>query len=518
MTNCAKKTLCSLTAILLATLILPGFGAATPYKATLFPASAKIYERGTLKLSPAGQSRSGTIILPGRADPATLIVTPPLGVPLLDMMQEKISSIDSQKLADLKHELANIENRAAILRARKNGLLAKIKFWESRSQTQDSSLEKLKLLAATMGSEIQKDMIAADQTSNEINKAKEAMAKLKNRIAAIQGDKKTSWQINLNFAPGTEQTINCTWSYEVRGCGWTPHYRLEAMPGQNQIHFTWKATIQQSTGKDWNNVSLSLATGRTNMRPTPPAIRPWVLQSVRAHDTARVMLEDAMPKRTARQRTLSVAQNAPVKHEKATYALWELGTRNVPAGEPLQIRIKDQKWPAHFAYTLRPSVSGVAFLHTSVELSESMDLPSGQAVFLADGAFLSKRPFAFSGQKMELFFGADPMITAKVVLNEKKSGNSGVFSKKRTWMWDWDLILSNNKSIPVSVVIEEPRPISRDKDIALTLVTQPEFTSDENPEIIKWPLTLKPQTQATINLHVDAQAPDGMNVDPGWRW
>jgi hypothetical protein len=433
-------------------------------------------------------------------------------------VQEKISSIDSQKIAKLKDELVNLENHVALLQARKNGLLAKIKFWESRSETHESSLEKLKILAATMGAEIQKDMITADQTTKEINTSKEAISKLKKRINDIQGDKKTSWKIHLTFSPGNQQIINCTWSYEVRGCGWTPHYRLEALPGQNQIHFTWEATIHQSTGKDWNNLSLSLATGRTNMSPTPPAIRPWVLQSIRAQEKAQAMLEDAMPKRTTMQRTRNVALNAPVKHEKATYALWELGIRNIPAGDPMQIRIKDQKWPAHFAYTLRPSVSGFAFLHTSVELSESIDLPSGEAVFLADGAFLCKRPFAFSGKKMKLFFGADPMITANVTLNDKKAGNSGVFSKKRTWMWDWDMILSNNKSIPVSVVVEEPRPISRDKDIALTLETQPEFTSDENPEIITWPLTLKPQTQTTINLHVEAQAPDGMNVDPGWRW
>ena len=520
MTGYTKKAVCTIMGVLIAAMVMPHTGVATPYQVTLFPDSAKIYEQGPIKCVPTGQSQTGTLILPGKADPSTLVVSPPPGVMLQDITQEKISTIDSQKIAELKQELANIENKIAGFQAHKQGITARITFWESRSTTREASLEKLEKIASTMSSEIQKAMLDVDQTDLELKKALETRTTLKNSITAIQGNKKYSWKISLGFAPGKQQRIACFWSYEVQGCGWTPLYRLNARPKEKIIQCTWKANIHQSTGENWRGVHLSLATGMTHRQSSPPSIRPWILQPVRPFpvDSSRTMMKEADVPRTSLQRVQQMANQSPVKKEKGTYALWDLGTRDIAAGEPVQILIKKQTWPAHFSYTIRPSVSTLGFLHAAIAFPQAVDFPQGKGLFLVDGALLGKRHFSFSGKELDLFFGPDPLVTAKVILHDKKSGKSGVFAKKKTWRWNWDLIITNNKTIPISIQVEEPKPSSRDKDIALTIVTKPDFTITEDPQIMAWPLELKPQSSKTISLHVDALAPSDMDVDPGWRW
>ncbi len=487
---------------------------------TLFPDSAIIEEHGDIPVNSARDHRTGTIFLPGQADPTSLAIHPPEGVVLIDISPKSVVSIDSEQLAVLKEELDKLKARQSRLEARKKGLEATIVFWQSRQKAKQESVEALKKLAAVMGKEIEMAMIGVDTASNELKTLSTEIERITRQSTAIQGKTTKNWKITLGFSMGKKQTIPCNWSYAVRECGWKSLYRLEAIAAEKTVRFTWQARVHQGTGLDWNNVRLSLATGRTHMKPTPPAIRPWILQPLKPAgiDSKALMLEEAAAPRVLMQRA-AMPVNEAVEERKGTFSTWELGPRTVAAGDDIRVRVKDALWPATFQYILRPSVSGFGFLHTEIEMDSSLDLPYGEALFLVDGAFLRKQDFSFSGDKLELFFGPDPLVTAKALLKDKKSGNSGVFSQKKTWTWDWELIIANDKTIPIETVIEEPRPLSRNEDIILSVSgNPPPKDTQDNPEIMTWSLKLDPGAESTISMHVEAKAPEEMRVDPGWRW
>ena len=488
---------------------------------TLFPDSATIEEHADIAVTPANDQRTGTIMLPGQADPSSLAFFPPEGIALTDISPQSVLSVDSEQLTALKKELETLETHKGQLEARAKGLAARMEFWQSRQKTEQGSLEQFTKLALTMGKEIEAAMIGMDEASKKLQKISEDIDRIKQRITAIQGTRKKNWKITLGFSPGKETTIPCSWSYAVRECGWTPIYRLEALPEQKQVRFTWQAKVHQGTGVDWNNVRLSLATGKTHMRPTPPRIRPWILKPSEpvSIDSTSFMLEEAAAPQPVMKRAALAAPNQAVEQRKGTFSTWDLGPRTIVAGDDVRVRVKDAVWPASFTYILRPSVNGFGFLHTKIDIEKSLDLPHGEAMFLVDGAFLHKQGFSFSGKKLDLFFGPDPLVTAKAVLKDKKSGTSGVFSNKETWTWDWDLIIKNHKTMPIEAVVEEPRPISRDEAITLKVTGTPAPGEKNNkPEIMIWSLKLAPGTEQTISMHVEAEAPEDMNVDPGWRW
>ncbi len=489
-------------------------------KVTLFPQSAIIEEKGSITLQASKKQRTGYIMLPGQADPSSLAFVPPKGVSLTQISSESIVSVDSKHIAQLKQQLEHLNIQQGKLRAKQQGLAAQLVFWKSRQDKEQGSLAQLKQLSLILAQEIETAMMHKDKVTHKLDQIAQNMAELNQRLADIQGGKKKSWKITLAFTPGTTTTLPCSWSYSVRQCGWKPLYRLEALPEQQQIRFTWQARVHQSTGLDWNDVQLALATGKMHLNPTLPGIRPWILQSVKTQHVSdkAVMMEMAAP-RAVMSAARKGGSNEAREERKGTFSTWQLGQRTLAAGDDTRLTMKEDVWSASFTYILRPSVSTWGFLHATIGHEEALDLPYGEAMLLVDGAFLRKQGFAFSGKKQHLFFGPDPLVHAKAVLKDKKTGTSGVFSHKETWSWDWDLIITNNKSIPIEAVVEEPKPISRDEDIVVSISGTPApKDTEDNPDTMTWSLSLDPGVKQTLSLHVEAKAPEDMSVDPGWRW
>jgi uncharacterized protein (TIGR02231 family) len=506
---------------ILGILALPGPGLAAITQVTLFPDSATIREQGVIKVTTTRDKAYGQIMLPGQADPSSLSFSPPSGVALTDITRESVTATDSRELARLKKELQDLEIRQGRLEARNKALEARIAFWQARQNTTQGSLDTFRNMALAMDQEIEKAMIQLHQVAAELKKTARDMEDIEQRINAIQGSTTKTWKILLGFSPGAPTNLECSWSYSVKGCGWKPVYRLEALPAQQKILFTWQALVHQGTGRDWNKVPLFLATGKTHMHPTPPGIRPWILKPRQpvGIDSRSYMLEETAMPRAAMQPIAKAAANQATEQRKGTYSTWDLGLRTIEAGNKVRLGIRETTWPASFEYILRPSVSGFGFLHSSINLDTPLDLPRGEAMLLVDGAFLHNQSFAFSGKQLELFWGPDPLVQAKSILGDKQGGKTGMFSSKRTWTWDWNLLITNNKSRAIKAVVEEPRPVSRHKDIELNVTTSVEPTPEhDNPEIMRWSLNLAPLSNATLGVHVEAKAPKDMDVDPGWRW
>jgi uncharacterized protein (TIGR02231 family) len=72
----------------------------------------------------------------------------------------------------------------------------------------------------------------------------------------------------------------------VSGASWTPLYDLRAKistspkePSTVSLHY--RASISQSTGEDWSNVSLTLSTASPLLTSTIPALDAWTIQQDR---------------------------------------------------------------------------------------------------------------------------------------------------------------------------------------------------------------------------------------------
>ncbi len=106
----------------------------------------------------------------------------------------------------------------------------------------------------------------------------------------------------------------------------------------------------------------------------------------------------------------------PREVQRASYALWELGAKNLINNETSSFAILEDKWPAKFSITLRPLTGRQGYLTAEVDkTAATRNLPDGQGLFLVDNTSVGQGGFSPLSED-PVFFGPDPMVFADMAL------------------------------------------------------------------------------------------------------
>jgi hypothetical protein len=502
-----------LTALML---LIPACALAAPVQVTLFPASAMVAETSALTCEPAGDGLSAcTLTLPGQADPASLrFGRLPGKAAVADLSWTSRPDADQAVLEPLLARLAELRAERDADRAELEGVRGRVAFWKAQTRPEPQTLAAMRELAAEMDRSLRAGTERTQALEQKIKDLDRAIADVEAKIAAAAGRNRTVWDVRALMSGDAPAELS--YSYILRDCGWAPLYRLEAIPGLSKIDFTWQARVWQRSGQDWSGVNLLLATMQPQVQTEPSDLPPWEIRPVQylRKTSAPVMME--MAAGSAADQAVKSAAPRRIRH--TTYAAWDMGWKNLPAGEERILEIQRAAWPATFVHLMRPSLNDKAFVQASAEFDTPQELPPGTAFFLLDGAMVDTREFSLSGREGDFSFGTDPLLTCETTLKDKKTGEKGLFGSKQTFLRTWNLTVRNAAERPVQVRVEEPRPLPRDERIKIELATDPAPLGEDDPEILAWNATVPAGGESVITLKLKVEAPDDLDVDPGWRW
>jgi uncharacterized protein (TIGR02231 family) len=514
--------------------INPGQSGAATREVTLFPASAQVVETARLKIIREGNLNKTIFLLPAQADPDSLItrVQPGGKLRIIDQTWRQTTRLDEDRVNGLRKKIDALKSERNQMRASIHALETQIQFWQLQTKAKVKSTADAGNFATAIGKNIKKayqDKLAQDP---EFEKLIKRIKELEEELNQAVGKKDTLWEITLLLAgPPSAADIAVTYAYNLSGCGWAPLYRLEGKPRDNQILFTWEAEIWQSSGQDWSDVVMNLATLQPVTTIIPQDLPLWIIKprpAVIFSKAARKSLKTeaaaaSLESTDQAAEAEPAAASAPQEVRQTTYSVWQLGKISLPAGARQRVKVQEESWTADFAYLIRPSLSGKAFVRAEMkaklgvhQLAAARDIPSGQAVFMIDGAILGKRPFSMAGKEADIFFGEDSFVSAKVDLLTRQSGEKTFLADTQTHKWEWRIDVENRRKEAVRVRIEEPFPQSRDERIKLTLRNDPEV-SEQNTTTLIWNLEVPAGQKKSILSSVHLEAPRKMIVDLGWR-
>lgn len=486
---------------------------ASPQKAVLFPDSARIWQQKKLPLLTPGQDAHVQFYLLAQARPETLNVSLDQAgeLAIQDVQWKKAEPRETKRIRELRTELQGLRNDQQAGKAESKALAARISFWEEQAAFQDKDLQGLDQLSASIFRNLQQGYSRQASLEQETQDLQEKIQELEKRLQEMTGTEQASWEVTVSLdGSGTTQEVQVLYDYILTDCGWEPIYRIEAKPKQEELLFDWQARAWQSSGQDWQNTQLSLATMQTPRSLDPPQIPDWIVRPITevvrpmAREDKMLALETTAPR------------TAPEIERKGTYSIWHLGPRDLPAGQRPRLKIQQESWPAEFVRLLRPSQGQEAFLQADVHLDEARDIPRGEAVFFWEGAMLGKKEFRFQGRETRIHLGPDPFVTAQLTTRDKKSGARGWLRGKQTYFWDFLLQLENSQDYPLQVRLEEPRPMLRDERIEAEFNFRPEPT-DQTESLFIWELELQGGQTQEIEIEIKMQAPEDMDIDWGWR-
>jgi uncharacterized protein (TIGR02231 family) len=507
--------------IIVLILLLPVCSIAAVKEVTLFPNSAKISETTIIHPQCSGKDKCKAVItLPPQSDPESLVVSiPPQSlVKIEDLQTKQIQVQDEARIADLRKQIATAEGEKKETKAKLEALDAQLQFWQAQTKAKTKTVADSYKLADAIGKNVQKSSQEKFATETRLEKIEKNIKKLQEELNQTAGKKETAWGITLTLSGVSKNEISLPYTYMLAGCGWLPLYRIEALPADKSVSFSWEAEVWQSSGEDWKQVPLNLATLQPLINVNPPEIPEWIIKPRKLYKTSRSTEANAetFPLKKEAFMEDEVMSAAPAETRNTTYSLWSLGRKNIAAGSRQRLKIKDELWPAEFLYLSRPAINPQAFVRAQVKLDKSAEIPSGQAIFVIDGAVLGKREFSFAGSEGTLFFGTSPLISVTSSTMADQSGEKTIFQDKQTRSWQWLIESKNSSNTDIKLRIEEPAPQARDKRIKLNFKQNPEPAEKDHARFV-WLLDVPAGQKKTIQNNIELEAPNDMNIDFGWR-
>jgi uncharacterized protein (TIGR02231 family) len=492
---------------------IPAMGQANPIQVVLSPSSAQVVER----ISPEVRTQGGgagqaVILLPAQADPQTVQVELIQGASaLLDIRWERVAG-EPEGVAALRGELEKQLLLHEELQSAAKAVDTEARFWEAQAGSAPGDAAQAERMARTIHSRTGELMRSRADLTRRTKESGERIEELRRRLEEKAGDERKQWQGTIALGGlGKEKPVLGV-SYVLHGCGWTPLVRINGLPREQRIDFTFDAEAWQSTGTVWKDVDLSLATLRPRPRIEPPFLPGWIVQP-RPQYGRMEKAKDAM---MAGAPMVMAERGSAEEKELSSFSVYHLGKRTLPAGERMRMAVRTERWPASFTHLLRPSQSPEAFVQGKVVLDKAIQIPGGTASSFLDGTLLGKRPLSLAGNELEFSFGPDPLVTGEVLLPERTAGGKGLFGRRQVHVWDMRIEVRNRRGHAVDLIVEEALPQSRHESVVVEIKSDPGFARREIDRGV-WAFPLKGGEAATLGLSVRVTAPEEMDLDLGRR-
>ena len=504
-----------LLSVLLITL-LTSLCQASPYQAILYPEGATLFERKDL----ASGVDQAVLYLPQVAQPDSLRAS------LDDESQTSISSVEYSSVLPETQDFIPLRDKIAALKKQLNELDDQaqatqlvLSYWQKQTPKQDASVQE----ALELSKAIQAQSLAQLQTQSRLNQEKssirEQIAEAQRQLDEQTGQNSRRWKVTLQLSAPLKNATSVHYDYRIRQAGWSSSYSLNALPREKRIEWIWNGQIVQTSGQNWPEIRILVATAEPVFSLTPPDNSPWVLSEIRPQPrpamktlanrqymAAEAMLDD------------EVATSAPLPQRRAgqIFDLYDLGRLSLASGKAAIVNIRSGRWGAEFSYLTRPLQTEQAFLMAEVLLGDDVvPLPEGNASIQLEGVHVGQRSFSLAGkQELKLSFGNDPAIAIDVK-TAHVAGSRGLLSKNETYSWNWSVTLKNNKSIPVRLTVEDSLPhSSHDRIVVKEQFTEPlpEKTDDG---LLSWQFDLASGNVQKLTFGYQVSYPEDMQIDKG---
>lgn len=405
-------------------------------------------------------------------------------------LPELISEVDAKSIYDsiqqfslknifLKKDLARFQSELALLND--NWVLGDAQNHVDGAETgklleyQLAQREKLDSLMATIQREI-----ASNEAKIRTSTAKRADIIRKNSNIQF---------LHVQVKCDKAGTYELSFTTFVRNANWSPIYNLRKSEKSNQLTLELKAAINQFTGADWNNVSLSLV----NTAPDKSVELPKL----------------TIPSLQGRNNQLQFT-NAPISIQE--YPISK--SIDVKSSPNAMIVLADTlQVPAVIQSQLFPLVDPQAYVTATISNWASYNFIASQLLLFNEDEFAGKTSINLGNvsDSLQVSLGKDHLLVSKreVFPTERKTA---LLSKDKI-IYSSKITVKNNHQQSISVVVWDRIPIAN--GFTLELLEQSGAVCDSSTGMLKWVLTLNAGEVKELPIKYQLAVPQGMRVNVG---
>jgi uncharacterized protein (TIGR02231 family) len=305
----------------------------------------------------------------------------------------------------------------------------------------------------------------------------------------------TSGEIVLQIESATTQTLNISCIYFITRASWTPAYDLRAEAVDKPLRMVYKAVVSQQSGFDWQGVKLKLSSARPlsdNNRPilTPQTIDyyvaryPQVLNEV-VVTGGQVNAYNLSQRSSDNRRDMAKPSDGPVDDgltDEETPAQPEESTSGeefeitapqsiVSGAEPQTLRYKEEQMEAIYQYHAVPKLDPGVFLLAKIPNYGRYGLLSGTAQIFFKDTYVGQSEIDTKtvSDTLLLSLGRDEDISIKRVKPTDLAYTPKFLNNYKRELVAYDIVVKNNKKIPINIEILDQIPVSKQAEITVEL-------------------------------------------------
>jgi len=368
-----------------------------------------------------------------------------------------------------------------------------------------------------------------DKLNREINELNSNARQVKNLVDVV---------VEARDAGPVEIDLSCI----VYGPSWTPAYTVRVSSDDKKMNLTFNSYVRQNTGESWNGVTLKLSTAVPSIGGAVPELSPWYVDIYKPRPVARKRamlyeMEKSAPKSLSALAGGGPADEALSYEEQKEEAPPEMAIENstvasgasaalytIPGKKEIASDNQDHivtiaafDLPVDFAYATVPKLQPNVFLKaTATNTSDYAFLPGATSIFL-DNAFVSSGTLdlTIAGAKFETSLGVDQGVHIEYKQINRYQKDQGVVARKTKMMYEYAIILKNNKKSDVEVAVKDHYPVSKNADIVVTPIIPEKGPAPviDNVGLAQWKIPLKTGQEMKLPVSFSVEYPRDANVD-----
>ena len=487
----------------------------------------------------------------------TLIDIRPETVQVKEVANEAIRALQAKIQAQelVQKELALAEGRVAFRRSALDKVLGRLT--SVGKESANPEMDPLKW-AAYLDFQAEQQ-VALDKEATDLAKrvkeSRQLVDTYNREISALNGNQSRSRNLaHVNLEVKAAGPAEVRLSYVVHGPSWKPVYDLRADTKGKTLEITYHAELRQSTGEDWQGVSLKLSTAEPSVGGREPEMSPWFLSKaepvaleelrkdsdglnrrslvvagriagekqnfVAANGGNGFQANEFGTKAEAKLADATVSTAAVVAGGTAATYVIERTTDIKSDNKLAKVTVMRLLLPSTYRHSCVPKLSSYVYLKThATNKSDFTLLPGRTSVFL-DGAFVANASMDLvpAGQEFWTFLGVDQSVSVERKELARREESSGLFGKKtlRT-VFDQVFKVKNGKATEIDLVIWDQLPMGDHEDIKVVL-EEPKYEKDSESfkmnesKYVEWRHAVKAGEKLDVPYRFAIERPADMQV------
>lgn len=341
-----------------------------------------------------------------------------------------------------------------------------------------------------------------------------------NRLLNVAPTRRSYGEVVLQVQASSSTATDVEVTYLVSGASWQPLYDLKCESVGKPLTLVYKAYVQQSTGIDWKDVTLTLSSANPSLNQSRPILNPWmasllprqVQQPYANRSTANGYVQNA-PTVAEAVEGLDIARNSAylrVEEDAKLSGPMTINTNNnnfatqseqtfvfnlnllqsIPAdGVAHMVRIKEESIPAQYEYHIVPKLDQGAFLLAKLTDYGKYQLLGGITNLFHEGTYVGQARLDpnVAVDTLLVSLGRDEQIVVQrqAIPSQRKEVGNNVRE-----ILGYTIKVRNNKSKSIPLVVIDHIPVSTMKELEVKLLEDGEADVQKKYGILYWKQSL----------------------------